>query len=117
MIACGPYTVNSELSFEPLKDLLPVINKEQPHALILCGPFISQNNEQIQSGDIRFNDPEGNPVFLTYDELMNSMLDYIYDSLEPRHRDKLEIVFVPSHQEITHIYPVPQPPMPKEQFA
>ena len=48
---------------------------------------------------------------------MNSMLDYIYDSLEPRHRDKLEIVFVPSHQEITHIYPVPQPPMPKEQFA
>lgn len=45
------------------------------------------------------------------------MLDYIYDSLEPRHRDKLEIVIVPSHQEITHIYPVPQPPMPREQFA
>ena len=41
MIACGPFTINGELSFEPLKDLMPVINKEQPHALVLCGPFIS----------------------------------------------------------------------------
>lgn len=28
MIACGPFTTNGELSFEPLKDIMPVVNKE-----------------------------------------------------------------------------------------
>ena len=41
MVCCGPFTVNHELSYDPLKDLLPVINKEKPHALVLAGPFLS----------------------------------------------------------------------------
>ena len=84
---------------------------------MLCGPFISQNNEQVQSGDIRFKDEKDEIHFLTYDQLFVSLLDYIYDSLEQRHRDKLEVIIVPSHADITHIFPVPQPPMPTDQFA
>jgi len=41
MVAVGPYTVNNELSFEGLKDLVQLINREKPHALILAGPFIN----------------------------------------------------------------------------
>lgn len=42
MVACGPYTVNNELSYEGLKDLVQTVNREKPHALILGGPFVSQ---------------------------------------------------------------------------
>lgn len=49
---------------------------------MLCGPFISQNNEQVQSGDIRFKDEKDDIHFLSYDQLFVSLLDYIYDSLE-----------------------------------
>ena len=57
MVACGPYTVSKDLSYDALKDLMAEVRKEQPHALILTGPFVSQNNEQVQSGDISFQTP------------------------------------------------------------
>lgn len=84
MVACGPYTVNNELSFDALKDLMPVIEREQPHALVLAGPFVSQNNEQVQSGDIRYVDPvTGEETFIDYDELFTRIMDFIYDNISP----------------------------------
>lgn len=57
MVACGPFTVNNELSYAALKDLMAVVQRDQPHALILSGPFISQNHEDIQNGDLKFFNP------------------------------------------------------------
>lgn len=97
---------------------MPVIEREQPHALVLAGPFISQNNEQVQSGDIRYVDPAtGEEIFIDYDELFTRIMDFIYEGLSANMQQKLEIIIVPSHQEITHIFPVPQPAMPTDMFA
>lgn len=41
MVVCGPFTVNNELSYEALKDLVAVIQRDQPHAAIMAGPFVS----------------------------------------------------------------------------
>ena len=41
MVACGPFTVNNELSYPALKDLMAAVERDQPHALILAGPFIN----------------------------------------------------------------------------
>jgi hypothetical protein len=59
-VACGPYSGSKDLSYDALKDLMAVVRMEKPHALVLTGPFVSQNNDQIQSGDISFLDTQGN---------------------------------------------------------
>jgi DNA polymerase alpha subunit B len=53
IVACGPFTVNNELSFEGLKDLMPVIKRERPQALIICGPFLPKNHKDIEDGDLK----------------------------------------------------------------
>jgi hypothetical protein len=40
-VACGPFTVGNELSYEALKDLIAIVNRDKPHALILAGPFVN----------------------------------------------------------------------------
>ena len=68
MIACGPFTVNNELSYDALKDLMMNVKREQPHALILTGPFISHSHEDIISGDLKYKDPEnGSDQYMDYD--------------------------------------------------
>lgn len=57
IIACGPFTVNNELSYAALKDLMAVVQRDKPHALILAGPFINQNHEDIQSADLKYYNP------------------------------------------------------------
>jgi hypothetical protein len=70
MLACGPFTSNSELSYEALKDLMAIVAKDKPHCLILTGPFVSQTNEDVASGDLRYRDPEsGQLKFMDYDGL------------------------------------------------
>lgn len=53
LVACGPFTVNNELSFEGLKDLIPVIKRERPQALIIAGPFLPKNHKDIEDGDLK----------------------------------------------------------------
>lgn len=59
MLACGPFTANNELSYEALKDFMKTVNTEKPHVLVLSGPFVSQNHEDISSGDLRYRDEDG----------------------------------------------------------
>ena len=47
---------------------------------------------------------------------MAQILDYLHDGLEPNYRKRVEIILVPSHTEITHVYPLPQPAFEKSIF-
>ena len=58
IVACGPFTVDNELSYPALKDLMAAVKKDEPHALILAGPFINQNHEDIQNGDLKYYNPD-----------------------------------------------------------
>ena len=77
MTACGPFTANNELSHEALKDLMAVVQKDKPHCLILSGPFVNQNHEDITSGDLRYRDSQGQMKFLDYAGLFTKVMDYI----------------------------------------
>lgn len=44
-VVCGPFTVNNELSYEALKDVVALVQKDKPHALIIAGPFVAVLNE------------------------------------------------------------------------
>ncbi|KAI8341362.1 DNA polymerase alpha subunit B N-terminal-domain-containing protein [Chlamydoabsidia padenii] len=52
IIATGPYTLDSDLSFDPLQELLVTCHNEQPHVLILMGPFLSVGHPFITNGRI-----------------------------------------------------------------
>ena len=105
MVACGPFTVNNELSYDALKDLMCAVNRDSPHALILSGPFISQTHEDIASGDLRYRDPAtGQLNFLDYDELLEHIMNYIHVN---RVSKQMDVILVPSTSEISHVYPMP----------
>lgn len=114
MVACGPFTVSNELSYDALKDMMAVVNRECPHVLILSGPFISQNHEDILAGDLRYRDANnGELKFMDYDELLEHIMNYIYTN---RADKSIEVILVPSTSEISNIYPLPQPPMDSSFF-
>lgn len=118
MVACGPFTVDNELSYAALKDLMAVVQREKPHTLILAGPFISQNHEDIQNGDLKYYDPGAQDYdYLDYDQLFDELMTFIYQGLGAAQlKDKTQVVLVPSANDITHMYPLPQPPFDARQF-
>ena len=114
MVVCGPFTVNNELSFEALKDIMAKVKQDQPHSLIMTGPFLNQAHEDIQSGDLRYRHPlTGEMNFLDYQGLFEELMNFIYDHIP----ENTQLVIVPSTNEIQHIYPLPQPQMSADMFA
>ncbi|GAA5950810.1 hypothetical protein JCM21900_002025 [Sporobolomyces salmonicolor] len=52
IVASGPYTVESDLEYEPLTALLELVQEERPDVLILLGPFIDASHPLIAAGDV-----------------------------------------------------------------
>lgn len=52
IVACGPFTPHTDLSFEALKALRDVVLESRPNSVILSGPFIDLSHPMIKSGDI-----------------------------------------------------------------
>lgn len=41
LVACGPYTTSDSITYEPLLDLIAIINHDRPDVCILVGPLCS----------------------------------------------------------------------------
>lgn len=39
LVACGPYTTSDSITYEPLLDLITIINHDRPDVCILVGPL------------------------------------------------------------------------------
>ena len=116
MVACGPFTVNNELSYPALKDLMAAVERDQPHALILAGPFINQNHEDIQNGDLKYwNSDTHDFEYLDYDQLFDELINFIFQKLGHL-KQKTQVIIVPSHNDIVQMYPLPQPHFDKSYF-
>lgn len=37
LVACGPYTTSDSITYDPLLDLIAIINRDQPDVCILVG--------------------------------------------------------------------------------
>lgn len=57
MVAAGPFTTGDSLAYDALNDLLDMVRRDRPHALILMGPFLDFTNSIIDSGDISYKNP------------------------------------------------------------
>jgi DNA polymerase alpha/epsilon subunit B len=54
VVAAGPFTTKSELSFEPLEELLEAVAQQgaAPTALLLAGPFLDAAHPAVAAGQL-----------------------------------------------------------------
>lgn len=97
VVASGPYTLQNNLTFEPLKDLLKYVCEYKPHVLILIGPFLERNHESILNGSL----------LQTLDSFFEGLIENIMNSL----KDTDTQVIIVSSQNEAHYHPIyPTPP-------
>lgn len=71
VIAAGPYTQSDSMTYQPLLDLIELVVADEPHALILTGPFIDANHPFITA----------NTIAETYQDLFGKLVDQIMKPL------------------------------------
>jgi DNA polymerase alpha subunit B len=103
----GPYAFGSTLSYKPLQALIHRVKVEKPHVLIMGGPFIDCNNEDVKSGELVFETPDKQIRCLTDKDLQKHLMSYLESELPSR----TQIVVLPSLKDIHSMFPLPQPPM------
>ncbi|XP_072826380.1 DNA polymerase alpha subunit B isoform X2 [Vicugna pacos] len=97
LVACGPYTTSDSITFDPLLDLIAVINRDRPDVCILFGPFLDAKHEQVES------------CLLTspFEDVFKQCLRTI---IEGTRSSGSHLVFVPSLRDVHHEPVYPQPP-------
>lgn len=100
MVASGPYTMDDDLAYEPLNELLRQVKVREPSLLVLCGPFVDTRHPSIVNGTLERSFDE------MYELVMNKIGDYIAGLKQPP-----KVVIVPSLRDVTHPSIVPQTPL------
>ncbi|XP_040826879.1 DNA polymerase alpha subunit B [Ochotona curzoniae] len=97
LAACGPYTTSDSITYEPLLDLISVINRDRPDVCILLGPFLDAKHEQVEN------------CLLTspFEDVFKQCLRTI---IEGTRSSGSHLVFVPSLRDVHHEPVYPQPP-------
>ncbi|KAJ8977646.1 hypothetical protein NQ317_003624 [Molorchus minor] len=92
--ACGPFTLQNNLVYEPLQDLLKYVTQYKPHVLLLLGPFIERTNEGIHDGNLA----------QTFDSFFESLIENIMNALKGI---DLQVVIASSERDAHHhpVYP------------
>ena len=94
----GPYYPKNQINLDPFISLLSSLSQKEPHAIIINGPFIYSENEQIQSGDLG-----------EYDTNIN-LFKLILKSINQIFTDKnTKILIAPSLSDELNYFPLPQP--------
>ncbi|BGP54723.1 hypothetical protein JCM8202_003228 [Rhodotorula sphaerocarpa] len=52
LVAAGPYTLDSDLEYEPLEALVGLAMQEKPDVLILTGPFVDASHPLLVRGEV-----------------------------------------------------------------
>ncbi|XP_041037923.1 DNA polymerase alpha subunit B isoform X2 [Carcharodon carcharias] len=97
LVACGPYTTSDSITYDPMMDLIDVINRDQPDICILLGPFVDSKHEQIENCQLT----------VTFQEVFKQCMKGI---IEGTRGSGSHLVFVPSLRDVHHDFVYPQPP-------
>uniref|UniRef100_A0A8C3SE12 DNA polymerase alpha subunit B n=1 Tax=Chelydra serpentina TaxID=8475 RepID=A0A8C3SE12_CHESE len=84
LVACGPYTTSDSITYDPMLDLIDIINKDKPDVCILNGQLIG-----------------------SFEDIFKHCLKMI---IEGTRSAGSQLVFVPSLRDVHHDYIYPQPP-------
>ncbi|KAH8554014.1 DNA polymerase alpha subunit B N-terminal-domain-containing protein [Umbelopsis sp. PMI_123] len=106
-VAAGPYTLDDDLLYLPLEDLLQTMALEQPDILLLLGPFVPGSHPLLQNGEV-----DASPVDVFRTQVSARLQRFIQQC--PRTR----ILLVPHSDDLIHEYAVfPQPAMVSKELG
>lgn len=97
VVACGPYTTSDSITYDPLLDLIAIINRDQPEVCILFGPFLDAKHEQVEN--CKLTSP--------FEDVFKQCLRTV---IEGTRSSGSHLVFVPSLRDVHHEPVYPQPP-------
>ncbi|XP_015267422.1 PREDICTED: DNA polymerase alpha subunit B [Gekko japonicus] len=96
LVACGPYTTSDSITYDPLVDLIEVINKSRPDVCILLGPFLDAKHSQVENCQLT----------AAFEDFFKMCMKSI---IENTRSAGSRLVIVPSLRDVhhDHIYPLP----------
>ncbi|KAI9297475.1 hypothetical protein K502DRAFT_340183 [Neoconidiobolus thromboides FSU 785] len=100
VVAAGPFTLDNNLKFDPLKDLLNYISSNiiNCQILVLIGPFLADDHPKVISN--RY--PGSIPTFTT--QISNLLSQFVQSKSNPK------VILIPSTKDVFHPYTIfPQP--------
>ncbi|XP_020280570.1 DNA polymerase alpha subunit B isoform X2 [Pseudomyrmex gracilis] len=94
-VAAGPFTVSNNMHYAPLWTLMEKVAADEPHVLILIGPFLEYTHPEIQDNLIKD----------TYQEAFEKILIRIMETV----RNNTYVVIVASNRDAHHepVFPTP----------
>lgn len=86
--AAGPYSLASDLEYQPLDDLLIEATQSEPppDVLVLSGPFVDADHPHVRAGRIRVRNSEGQFVALAAQDLFMYKGEPLDGRTQPRSR-------------------------------
>jgi len=96
VVAAGPYTTSDNFKYEPLQDLLAYVSKNNPHILVLCGPFVDVKHPKLESCEATFDSLFGT--------VMKSVAEAVADS------ETTVLVLPSAGRDVHHSFIYPAPP-------
>ncbi|GAA6004840.1 hypothetical protein JCM11491_002251 [Sporobolomyces phaffii] len=107
LVAAGPYTVESDLDYEPLDAFLGLAKEEKPDVLIMLGPFIDSAHPLIAAGDV-----EEFPTELFRSRISSKLVPLLAAS------PKTQVLLIPHGRDLTNVHVAyPQAPFKKEELG
>lgn len=120
IIAGGPYTPETDLSFSALHSLLSTATTQRPDVLILTGPFLDLEHPLLASGDLEAHlppDTKINPDTATLTDVFRALVAAPLQRLAQTH-PTITIILVPSLRDVIskHVS-FPQDRFPRAPFG
>ena len=113
--ASGPFCVVDDLEYDPLNDLGEEIQRHKPDVLILTGPFVDTQNEQVRTGNVTVKlDEKAVPV--TFKQLLQERIALEIDVMLSE-CPKLQVIIAPSPEDASHLCIFPQEAFSMESFV
>ncbi|KAF1803689.1 DNA polymerase alpha/epsilon subunit B-domain-containing protein [Mucor lusitanicus] len=101
IVASGPYTLDDDLSYQPLEDLLKKCEQDQPNVLLLMGPFLSAHHPRVASGKI-----ESMPEEVFHNQIAKRLEQFLEKSQHSH------VLLMPHADDMIQYFPLyPQPPL------
>uniref|UniRef100_A0ABM5F3F6 DNA polymerase alpha subunit B n=1 Tax=Pogona vitticeps TaxID=103695 RepID=A0ABM5F3F6_9SAUR len=104
LVACGPYTTSDSITYDPMLDLIDVINKDKPDVCILLGPFLDAKHKQVEDCQLTSS----------FEDVFKICLKTI---IERTRSAGSHLVIVPSLRDVHHVCVYPQPPFARFELS
>ncbi|GJQ11852.1 hypothetical protein GpartN1_g3643.t1 [Galdieria partita] len=95
-VASGPYTVSTNLRYDPLKRLLDKVEMMKPDLVILSGPFLDENHRLVENG----------PTEVSYEDIVAKRVGILLERCFSRISTKC--IIIPHLQDVFHHFTYPQ---------